>query len=60
MSLYGYLGYRDGSTVTLSAGSSYVANGTYANSDSRSVDTVIGGGTTVNVNHASGIYYNST
>ena len=60
MSLYGYLGYRDGSAVTLSAGSSYVANGTYANSDSRSVDTVIGGGTTVNVNHASGIYYNST
>ena len=60
MSLYGYLGYRDGTTVTLSAGSSYVANGTYANSDSRSVDTVLGGGTTVNVNHASGIYYNST
>jgi autotransporter-associated beta strand protein len=60
MSLYGYLGYRDGSTVTLSAGSSYVANGTYANSDVRSVDTVLGGGTTVNVNHASGIYYNST
>ena len=60
MSLYGYLGYRDGATVSLSAGSSYVANGTYANSDSRSVDTVIGTGTTVNVNHASGIYYNST
>ena len=60
MSLYGYLGYRDGSTVTLSSGSAYVANGTYANGDSRSVDTVVGAGTTVNVNHASGMYYNST
>ena len=37
-----------------------MANGTYANSDLRSVNTVIGGDSTVNVNHGDGIYYNST
>ena len=60
MALYGYLGYRDGSTTTLSSGSAYAANGNYANGDSRSVDTVVGGGSVINVNHASGVYWNST
>ena len=60
MSLYGYLGFRSGSTNTLNSGSTYVAIGNYTNGDSRSVDTVIGEGTTVQVNNASGIYFNST
>jgi autotransporter-associated beta strand protein len=60
MSLYGYLGFRSGGTNTLNSGSTYVAIGNYTNGDSRSVDTVIGSGTTVQVNNNSGIYYNST
>ena len=60
MSLYGYLGFRSGGTNTLNSGSTYVAIGNYTNGDSRSVDTVIGNGTTVQVNNNSGIYYNST
>ena len=61
MSVEGYIGYLDGGTTTLNGApaSGYVANGTYANSDPRSVNTVIGGGSTVNVNHVDGIYYNS-
>ena len=60
--LYGYIGYIGGSTTTLNGApaAGYVANGTYPNSDPRSVDTVIGGGSTVNVNNASGIYISST
>lgn len=62
MSVKGYIGYLNASTTTLNGApaANYVANGTYANGDSRSVDTVIGGGSTVTVNSASGIYYNST
>jgi|LakMenEpi03Aug12_release.lakeMendotaPanAssembly.Ray.scaffolds.fasta_scaffold19414_5 autotransporter-associated beta strand protein len=60
MALYGYLGYLGGGTTNLNAASPYIANGTYTNGDSRSVDTVIGAGTTVQVGNASGIYYNST
>ena len=60
MELYGYLGYLDGGTTTLSAASPYVVIGTYPNSDPRSADTGIGNGTTLNVNDASGIYWNST
>jgi len=62
LELYGYIGYLGGSTTTLNGApaAGYVANGTYPNSDTRSVDTVIGGGSTVNVNDANGIYYNST
>jgi autotransporter-associated beta strand protein len=60
LSLYGYLGFRSGGTDTLNSGSAYVAIGNYTNGDSRSVDTIIGNGTTVQVNDASGIYYNST
>jgi autotransporter-associated beta strand protein len=60
LSLYGYLGFRSGGTNTLNSGSTYVAIGNYTNGDSRSVDTVIGEGTTVQVNNASGIYFNST
>lgn len=60
LSLYGYLGYLGGATNTLNSGSTYVAIGNYPNGDSRSVDTVIGNGTTVEVNNASGIYFNST
>jgi len=60
MSVYGYFGYLDGSSTALDSASSYVANGNYTNGDSRSVDTVIGGGSTVTVNNASGIYYNSS
>ena len=60
--LYGYIGYLGGSTTTLNGAppAGYVSNGTYPNSDTRSVDTVIGGGSTVNVNNANGIYCNST
>jgi len=62
MSIEGYIGYLNGGTTTLNGApaAGYVGNGTYANSDSRSVDTVIGGGSTVTVNNANGIYYNST
>ena len=62
MAVEGYIGYLDGGTTTLNGApaSGYVANGTYANSDPRSVNTVIGGGSTVNLNHVDGIYYNST
>jgi len=62
LSIEGYIGYLSGGATTLngSPSSGYVANGTYANSDSRSVNTVIGGGSTVNVNNVNGIYYNST
>ena len=62
MSVVGYIGYLGGSTNTLNGApaAGYVANGTYPNSDSRSVNTVIGGGSFVQVNHADGIYYNST
>jgi len=62
MSVKGYIGYLGGGTTTLNGApaAGYVADGTYANSDSRSVDTVVGGGSTVNVNNGNGIYYNST
>jgi autotransporter-associated beta strand protein len=60
LSLYGYLGFLGGGTNTLNSGSTYVPIGNYPNGDSRSVDTVIGTGTTVEVNNASGIYFNST
>ena len=63
MSMNGYIGYLNGGTTTLNGApaAGYVANGTYAGTaNTRSVDTVIGGGSTVNVNSADGIYYNST
>jgi autotransporter-associated beta strand protein len=62
MSVEGYIGYLNGASTTLNGApaAGYVANGTYANGDSRSVSTVIGGGSTVTVNNANGIYYNST
>lgn len=62
MAIEGYVGYLGGGTTTLSGSpaAGYVANGTYGNGDSRSVSTVVGGGSTVNVNNANGIYYNST
>ena len=63
MSMNGYIGYLNGGTTTLNGApaAGYVANGTYAGTaNTRSVDTVIGGGSTVNVNNADGIYYNST
>ena len=63
MSMNGYIGYLNGGTTTLNGApaAGYVANGTYAGtSNTRSVDTVIGGGSTVNVNSGDGIYYNST
>ena len=63
MSMNGYIGYLNGGTTTLNGApaAGYVPNGTYAGTaNTRSVDTVIGGGSTVNVNSADGIYYNST
>lgn len=60
LSVYGYLGYIDGSATTLNSASSYVANGNYSSGTSRSVDTVIGGGSSVTVNNVDGIYYNSS
>ena len=63
MSANGYIGYLSGGTTTLNGApaAGYVANGTYAGTaNSRSVDSVIGGGSTVNVNSGDGIYYNST
>jgi autotransporter-associated beta strand protein len=62
MSLYGYIGYLSGGTTTLNGApvAGYVATGTYANGDARSADTMIGGGSTVTVNDANGIYWNST
>jgi len=60
MELYGYLGYLGGSTTTLNTASTYVVIGTYPAGGNRSVDTVIGGGSTVNVNIVSGMYGDST
>lgn len=60
MSLYGYLGYLSGGTNDLNANAPYVGNGTNSDGGPRSVDTVIGNGTTLNVGSPSGIYYNST
>jgi len=62
MSAEGYIGYLSGGTTTLNGApaAGYVANGTYANGDSRSVSTVVGGGSSVTVNNVNGIYYNST
>lgn len=62
MSLYGYLGSVNGGTTTLAANPAYIATGmgTYANGDSRSVDTVLGGGSTLNVTGGVGTYWNST
>lgn len=62
MSLYGYMGYVSGGTTTLAANPAYIATGmgTYSNGDSRSVDTVLGGGSTLNVTGGVGTYWNST
>jgi len=62
LELYGYIGYLGGNTTTNvdAPAAGYVANGNYTVGVSRSVDTVIGGGSTVNVNTGNGIYYNST
>ena len=60
MSLYGYLGYLGGGTNDLNTNAPYVANGTNSDGGPRSVDTVVGNGTTLNVGSPSGIYYNST
>ena len=62
MELYGYIGYLNGSTTTNvdAPAAGYVANGNYTVGVSRSVDTVIGGGSTLNTYTANGIYYNST
>jgi autotransporter-associated beta strand protein len=62
MALYGYIGYLAGGTTVLNGAptAGYVASGTYANGDTRSVDTMVGGGSTVVVNNANGIYWNST
>ena len=63
MMVFGYIGYLDGSTTTLNGAPvvGYIADGTYpGTADTRSLATVIGGGSTVNVNNANGIYFNST
>jgi autotransporter-associated beta strand protein len=62
MLLYGYIGYLDGSSTTLNGApaAGYIGNGNYTNGDSRSLDTVIGGGSSLTVNSSDGIFYNST
>ena len=59
MQAYGYLGYLGGGTFDLNTNAPYVQVATNADG-AVSADTVIGGGSTVNVGSASGIYYNST
>ena len=60
MQAYGYLGYRSGGTYDLNSASTYLQVSTNADGSANSADTVIGNGSTVNVNNANGIYYNST
>jgi autotransporter-associated beta strand protein len=61
MMLYGYIGYLGGTNVTLTnaPAAGFLTIGTFSNGDARTVDTVIGGGSTVNLNNGSAIYYNS-
>ena len=63
MMVFGYIGYLDGATTTLNGAPAvgYIADGTYpGTTNSRSLATVIGGASTLNVNSADGIFFNST